>query len=49
VVWMIRGVVTYSHFCMVSFLSGLASNLKSNVMKGTAIALWVPLSQDYLA
>lgn len=36
VVWMIRGVVMYSHFCMVSLLSGFASNLESIVMKGVA-------------
>ena len=34
--WMIRGVVMYSHFCMVSLLSGFDSNLKSILMKGVA-------------
>jgi hypothetical protein len=33
---MIRGVVMYSHFCMVSLLSGFDSNLKSILMKGLA-------------
>jgi membrane peptidoglycan carboxypeptidase len=36
VLWMIRGVVMYSHFCMVSLLSGFDSNLKSILMKGVA-------------
>jgi membrane peptidoglycan carboxypeptidase len=36
VLWMIRGVVMYSHFCMVSLLSGFDSNLKSILVKGVA-------------
>lgn len=36
---MIRGVVMYSHFCMVSLLSGFDSNLKSILMKGLAFPM----------
>ncbi|MSX41990.1 MAG: PASTA domain-containing protein [Actinobacteria bacterium] len=36
---MIRGVVMYSHFCMVSLLSGFDSNLKSILTKGLAFPM----------
>ena len=39
VLWMIRGVVMYSHFCMVSLLSGFDSNLKSILKKGVAFPM----------
>lgn len=36
---MIRGVVMYSHFCMVSLLSAFDSNLKYILMKGVAFPM----------